>query len=413
MQTDHLLRRQLHDELHARPSIYFESPAMVRHEAFFVGSSEPASLPQLLRPADAKVTQVNKSGITPTAAGRIKWEVHGEFVSLTYVVPRPGQNLDPDPEPTWRDVLDAMPGQRIASIEVIVVPQEGADITELLATSDDAVASAIGGRDAEVWSTFRLTSTGTVRMAMLMRNLNAYRTGRMVRRLLEIETYRLMALLGLPLAQEAMLRCQDFDRRLQAIISLVGTDAANQSLILRDLASLSTEVLDYSNRARGRFSATSAYADMVFRRLEELREERVEGHQRLGIFVDRRFRPAVKACEQAQKRVEQTAVQIARASELLRTSVQVDLEQQNALMLVSMERRVRAQVRRQEAVEGFSIVAISYYGLSTLKLLHESLSDTFPAWHVPKAMLMVAAPLIVLAVWWSVRRVHVAIKESK
>ena len=62
-----------------------------------------------------------------------------------------------------------------------------------------------------------------------------------------------------------------------------------------------------------------------------------------------------------ETRKESLETRIARAGTLLRTRVDVALEEQNATLLRSMNRRATLQLRLQETVEGLSVVAISYY----------------------------------------------------
>ncbi|OCI97726.1 hypothetical protein A6U86_33900 [Rhizobium sp. AC27/96] len=409
MQLDHPLRRQLHNELHSRPSLYFEAPAFVWHEAFYVKASS-IQIPEKILALDANRTRDGKSGIAMTPNGKIKWEMHTEFVSATHVVAWDGNpDTHPTPDPLWRELTDLMPGQRIAAVEVFVCPFDNNPAAQQLVDSEDMVASSVGGGDAEVWSTFRMGDNGSTRMILLNRRLNAYRTGRMVRRLLEIENYRMMALLSLPLSQSAFLQCVEYENGLRDIMDLLGLPDRKQDILLADLAKLSASLLHLSITTRERFSATAAYAELVFRRLEELREERIEGHQRIGVFIDRRFRPAIRSCEQADKRVENTAMRIARASELLRTSVQVELEQQNAQLLESMERRVAIQTRLQQAVEGFSIIAISYYALGILKTFFEGIVEIYPSGHWIKSAFPTLIPLIIIVVWLIGRRVRLSL----
>lgn len=404
MQKDYPARMALNDELHSRPSIYFEAPAMVWHEAFFVGS-ESTRTPATLLKLGLTNSSDGKSGIARTTSGRIKWEIHAEFVSLTYVIAWSGaSDAIPLREEIWLNLISEMPGQRINSIEVIVASAGQHDARTLLGASNEVVASAIGNQDAEVWSTFRFNESNATRFVLLNRNLNAFRTGRMVRRLLEIEDYRLMALLSLPLAQQVFGRCGEFETRLQQLVASLGQQPHQQAHLLDDLTRLAGEILDVSVHSQERFSATAAYAELVFARLAELREHHVDGYQRLGVFIERRFRPAVRFCAQASRRIENSATRVARASDLLRTSVQVELEQQNVQLLATMEKRTHVQIKLQEAVEGFSIVAISYYAISLFKLILENLPHDTGIADYKGVILLAGIPLIIFAVWFAVRR---------
>ncbi|MGH6976503.1 MAG: DUF3422 family protein, partial [Stellaceae bacterium] len=59
---------------------------------------------------------------------------------------------------------------------------------------------------------------------------------------------------------------------------------------------------------------------------------------------------------------ESLSERVARASDMLRTRIDVTLAAQNRDLLLSMNRRARLQLRLQQTVEFFSIAAITYYG---------------------------------------------------
>jgi len=123
----------------------------------------------------------------------------------------------------------------------------------------------------------------------------------MVRRLLEIEDYRLMALISLPRAQDTFSRCSLFETRLQTIVDALGKEAHQQERLLKDLTQLASEILDVSVNTGERFSATAAYSELVFARLAELREQHVDGYQRLGVFIERRFRSRYQVLRASQQ----------------------------------------------------------------------------------------------------------------
>ena len=89
---------------------------------------------------------------------------------------------------------------------------------------------------------------------------------------------------------------------------------------------------------------------------------------------------------------------------MLRTSVQFELEQQNLQLLESIEKRVQVQTKLQEAVEGFSIVPISYYAVGLYKTLLESLSHVEVVSGMKTFLMLAGFPVIILAVWYLIRR---------
>jgi uncharacterized membrane-anchored protein len=107
--------------------------------------------------------------------------------------------------------------------------------------------------------------------------------------------------------------------------------------------------------------ATHAYFALVRRRVERLREERLERLQTIEEFMERRLAPAMQTCETAARRLESLSRRLARASDLLRTQVDVALQEQNRDLLLSMDRRARLQSRLQRILEVISIVALTYY----------------------------------------------------
>ena len=126
---------------------------------------------------------------------------------------------------------------------------------------------------------------------------------------------------------------------------------------------------------------------------------------RIGVFLDRRFGPAMATCAAVADRLGSLAQRSERASNLLRTRVDIALERQNQQLLGSMDKRARQQLRLQETVEGLSVVAISYYLIGIVAKLIEGLSGYAPGIDV-KLSSLISIPLVVVAVWWGVRRLR-------
>lgn len=401
--VEHPSRMELHDELHARPSLYFDGDANVWHVAVVRDVAAPRIPTELFGLEGVKTTGNGRHGIANAGEGRrLKWEAHSEFVSLTYIEPGLSDAAG-GPPAQLQNVVDAIDGLVIAAVLVIV--RSGEPPTSF-GMEGDFVASKVGGGDAEVHSSFRLNEEGFVELHFFNRRLNAYRTGRMVRRLLEIETYRMMALLALPAAQEIVGGLPEFDRRLAALIEHLRAEEKVEKELLSEVTRLSSDILKLSAGARQRFGATKAYAEIVASRMAELREERVEQRQRVCTFIDRRFQPAIRFVQAAERRLTEITDRVGLASDLLRTSVQVQLEDQNAMLLRSMEERARVQVHIQQAVEGFSVIAISYYAVGLAKACFESLGEFGVDVHAVKATFLFTIPALVFAVWAVVRHVR-------
>lgn len=423
MAWEHADRRDLNDEVHARPPLRIAEPALVTHLAYQTGEQGAARdfdhLIALCRQFAAPVPPPGARQWQITADDRvIRWERHTEFTTLTHVT------ADPDPAKPWPDLppalitlMETLPAPCLVAVNLRIEKAQAEVPTDRLATvfnPSDLVASSIGGEDAEAWTDFRIAEDRFSRILIRNRRLTAGRLGRMVQRLLEIETYRMMALLGLSTARTTGPELARMERQLSDIVSRTAVSSTNlggaddnDHKLLDELTGLAAESVALASRSRYRFSATAAYADLVEDRIEELREGRIEGYQRIGVFLDRRFRPAIKTCAASLRRQDELAQGIAQASNMLRTRVDVKLEEQNGALLRAMEERSRAQLRIQQAVEGLSVFAISYYLLGILKILTDGL---FPE-SEHRLLGAIAVPIVLASVWLSVRRLRHALKH--
>ncbi|MBV7547348.1 DUF3422 domain-containing protein [Pseudomonas sp. PDM26] len=403
----HPLRHALHNELHARPSLYFSEPAHVFHLAIMGSEAQRQVLLDSLytEPVGDDLPQ----GIIRLDGHWLKWERHAEFFTLTYVVTATTD------KPGWSSLPDALAAKinpytqlLINRVQVVVRNKHSWEGDHTEYGFKDPCGSSIGGGDAAVWSDFRLNECGENRFLFINHHLNSYRQGRMIRRLLEIETYRMMASLSLPAAKQLSSQLDTFDGTLAELSERnAAPDTSNAKVLLSEIAALSAQVVSLSARHRHRFSATQAYAQLVFERLAELREHRAGHFQRLGIFIERRFKPTVRYCAVTEQRLDVLAKSVANLGELLQARVQVEMEEQNAEILKSLNTRADAQIKIQRAVEGLSIIAITYYVLSLLKLLYSGIHVLGVNWSPRSAVIVVApvAALILLQILIRIRTV--------
>ena len=406
----HPLREALHDELHARPSIHFAGPAHLHHYAMLdqAGQAEALlaridSLTHRERDPEAVQEILEIDGMT------LKWERHTEFFTLTLMVPRqPDQALWPEPPPQLEALLASHREQVISATLILVEAAHRWSGSPEAYGFRDPAGSRVADGEATVWSDFRLTPDGVNRLLLVNQSLDGFRLGRMARRLLEIETYRMMASLALPLAREMRLELDANERELDTL-SVRNAERQSESSrpLLAAISELSARLEHASARSRLRFSATEAYARIVDARIEELRERKVGEHPRLGIFIQRRFRPLVRFCAAIHARQEALAESVARLNDLLRTRAQVEIEEQNAEMLKSLNERTSSQLKIQKAVEGLSIIVISYYLFSLFKLGLQSLGALGVA-IVPAVAAAIIGPLglgILAVLAWRIWRV--------
>lgn len=417
--ADHPLRAPLTNEVHARPFAALRTPERISHIAMLTGEggseTDRAHLERLCRAFGAQPPPAGAShSIHDLGAFRLKWERHTEFCSWT--VFEQGPFATPFAEPAVRllpaDWLAALPGSRLVAIHVAVERAApgatgAADALAGLFTADYLAGSRVAGGAAEAWTDFRIHDDGFGRILVRDHALGSRQAGRLVQRLLEIETYRMMALLALPVARETAPAISAVDRELVSITDAMREMAGpgDERRLLGRLVGLAADIERITAASSYRFGAARAYYDLVDRRIDELREQRIETVQTIREFMDRRLTPAVRTCLATAARLEATAERLARATSLLRTRVDLVVEEQNQALLASMERRARLQLRLQETVEGLSVVAISYYGVGLLGYAFKGLERAGLPVH-PDVAVAAAIPAVVALVWLLVRRIR-------
>lgn len=368
----HGARMELAHEVHARPYEAHETPLRA---SFIALLAPPESRPAELACIAALCARFGVSGPTPDASHfraefgpcRLRWERHTEFSTYAVYVQGDGtpafsnSALAALPE-GW---AAGLPGELVFAGHAELVrgdtPSEPGDHAPLFA-GNDLVGSEVGDGAAVVLTDFRVHADGFARFLVFDRGLTRRQAGRVLQRLFEIEAYRMMALLALPLARSAMPVLAAMETRLAAIISgIAGEHAADESHLLDELTRLAAEVENLVADNQSRFRAARAYYGIVRSRIADLRERRIRSLQMIEEFMTRRLAPAMDTCDAASGRELELSERISRASDMLRTRVDIVRERQNQQLLESMNRRARLQLRLQETVEGLSIAAITYY----------------------------------------------------
>lgn len=94
----------------------------------------------------------------------------------------------------------------------------------------------------------------------------------------------------------------------------------------------------------------------------------------------------------------------------MQTRIQFEIEYQNATQIKDMAERAATQVKIQRAVEGFSIIAISYYILGILKVALES--SEHAGLHLSPLVMTVSIPITIAAVALLIVRVKHALEAE-
>lgn len=414
---EHPLRYALVNELHARPHPELVAPARASFYAF-VRDEDPAAdhthlLAYCRRLGLAQPAPDAKQHTARTGALTLTWESHTEFTSWLFLregaaEPFTERAVEHAPADWWQ----ATPGELLVAVHFEIVGQEHpepdeAALARWFARDSLCSANVHRGRGA-VWTDFRIHADGAARLFVRNLGMTPLQTGRTVQRLAELETYRALALLALPLAQDASPRIRRVDLALTALTTRLNriTGLEDQRAALRELTQLAAEIEQLAATTAYRFGATAAYHALVQERLEAVREPLASsGRLAIAEFIDRRLLPAIRTCDSVATRAEGVARRLSRSLNLLRTQVDVAVETQNRDLLASMNQRARLQLRLQETVEGLSIAAITYYVVGLVGYLAKGAQTLWPALSVPRVQ-AAAIPFVAAALWWSLRRVR-------
>ena len=232
----------------------------------------------------------------------------------------------------------------------------------------------------------------------------------MTQRLLELETYRVLALRGLPVAKLLSPMLADAERGLADITANLENKSSGDEALLDQLVSLAAQVERATAEHVFRFSATRAYDALVSQRLAELREKAIPGTQTLGEFMQHRLSPAMATVAATDQRLASLSERVTRTSALLRTRVDIATEAQNQQLLEKLTRGQDMQLRLQSTVEGLSIAAISYYVVSLLLYGGKALKGAGVPVN-PEIAAGALIPLVLWVVWRATRRIHARLHQ--
>jgi len=418
-------RVMLHNEVHARPSQRIRLPALIIYVVVInegvTRAQEYEHLRRLTGQQMLMLEQLQNNFLRLRLQGyTLRWERHTEFTrySLVQHLPEAAHLGATDPEllsylalpPGW---LAEIPGRTFAAVKVAMVPGDLHRSDELLVQArkwfggNPVVASLIGREGHSLAVTdFMLRPSGFERMLVMMSaDASETRAGRVSQRLLEIETYRLMALRGLPLTKRLIPELADAERQLAEITAQLENKAASDQELLDTLTSLAARIERATVEHGYRFAATQAYNKLVMQRITELREKAIPGTQTIGEFMQRRLSPAIATVEATAQRLSYLSARVSRTSALLRTRVDILAETQNQQLLEKLTHGQELQLRLQSTVEGLSIAAISYYVISLLLYVAKAGQAAGLPIH-PELVTGMLIPIVLWAVWRTTRRIH-------
>jgi uncharacterized membrane-anchored protein len=429
---NHSMRVPVAAEIHSRPFLKLDAPESISHLAVYRDSDSgpPHSNAQFQHVLLAGLC--SQFGVAPPAQGsnyffhdfgrfRLKWECHTEFATYTFAGRTPATAHAPFAQMPSAHLpqqwLLSLKGRLMVAAHVALV-RDGGERDELLHDFEtNRLVGASVMQCGELWTDFAIHADGFSRFVIRDVGMRAQQAGRLVQRVLEIETYRMMALLGLPSAQQAGGALNAIEAELASLATaMVATDAAlagegklpgggAEQALLDQITRLAARLEKLSLDNSYRFSASKAYFQLVNARIEELRESRIEGVPMVGEFMERRLAPAMHTCAAVAARQDALGQRIANTNDLLRTRVGIVQEMQNRKILQSMNARAAQQLRLQQAVEGLSVAAISYYVIGLLSYSGKAAKALGLAANA-EVVLGLLVPFVAGGVWLALRQMH-------
>jgi uncharacterized membrane-anchored protein len=425
---DDALRQELHNEVHARPSARIRLPALVVYVAVLnkgiPRETEYQHLCTLVGHQQLAPAQINGNFLRLRCDGfTVKWERHTEFTRYTIIQALPADAMWGKDWPelastvaTGTEWLRKIPGKTVAAIHLAMLT-ERMDSPDLLTHAQHwlGAGTIIGSRmgnmtDSQSHSVLltnlRLGVDGFERMLVLApADTSEGRAGRISQRVLELETYRLMALRGLPVAKQLATSLAQAENRLADITARLESKQENDQNLLDDLVALAAHVERATAEHGYRFSATRAYHAIAQERITELRERPIPGTQTVSEFMQRRLEPAMATVAATSQRMAALSERITRTSALLRTRVDIAAEVHNQQLLEKLTRGQTLQLQLQSTVEGLSIAAISYYVISLVLYGAKALKAAGLAIN-PELATGLLTPVVLFTVWKTTQRIH-------
>ena len=430
MMAIHPERRQLSDELHARPFHDFDGAGrFIRYVFLYEDSDEDI------------VSHINEWLITqdrlPLGTGEkfrretferyiFRIERHTEFVTIGFIIKgervRNGLSKGAFDKAAWPDlpfdVIEAAPANLFHAIWVEIGGRPPAKLdpmkVQFMLNSQAEASSQMSEGAGQLHCSFDIDDNHFSRGIVFHDKISPARMGRMVLRIIEMETYRMLALLGLPVARKYLSILVQIEHKLteltRQLTEQISREDTEVQALLPALSQLAAQIEEISANTSYRLSATKAYHDIFLARLEGLRLARLDGHQGVYGFLDRRMMPAMQTCFAFGERLQILSQRIERTGSLLRTQTETTIQRQNRDLLSSMDRRAQAQLRLQQTVEGLSVIAGTYYGVGLVGILAEGL-HLHPPFNEIVLVKAFAVPFVAVVIWFFINRVSQSVRR--
>lgn len=410
MWSYHPDRQAAIDEVHARPASDLVTPAIVMHIAFTCDDNE-------MRQLFSDLVHVNTDIIPRHATGAIgnietSIELHTEFTACTLIANNCSDLSEI--EQVYRSILSPHKIKILSKCKIVIV-SSAKDMAKQIPFGR-RVYGGVMRSTLQVQSTLIPDDWNTITYAILPEGNGTNELGRRIQRIYELETYRIMALIGLPVARRVSSKLTKLENLLNDLTSKLEnnhlSDEISDQDLFQKLSHLSGQLDNLRSETRFRFSASKAYFDIVDARMKTLVEKEHGDLQTISGFLRSRLEPARATIISVENRQKTLTDDISRALALLRTRIDIELSQGNQALLKSLDGRHRQQLLLSQAVEGLSSIAITYYAVSLISYFLKAIDKSGQLPISSTVIVAALVPVILFTVWFAIRRLRIKLHKS-
>ena len=214
MPPDHPLRQRLNDEVHARPPEKVTSPCRVSFLALVADGEQRRAAWEIIR---GEAARCGAPPPNPASAHysanfdgfRLKVERHAEFYRIKIIVSGYGRGGPADGfaetaldsgRAAW---VETLPGQILCAIHVVIGPSDDWPpnfdrLGPTFPTTDGLIGAMLVGGAGAAFTDLRIREDRFSRLLIYDHGLSPGQIGRTLQRLVEMDTYRMLALMALP-----------------------------------------------------------------------------------------------------------------------------------------------------------------------------------------------------------------------
>ncbi len=392
---EHPHRKAMQDEVHARPPLIIAAERSEVWHWVLTRAYKDETWPE-------QITPEKRHQVVDLDGGLLRVEHHTEFVALTYCG-------DAGPAPHICDVVSACPGELLTGVRIIITPDER-EPGHQHSVGSIVYPGKTSSQGVRIETDLRVRDNGMIEYLLSGPFTDGTARGRLAKQILDLDTYRMAALLSLPLVRESTPQLQKLEySAVRATQQLSRSDDGDLGSNISSLSGILSEVGALQETVRFRLAASRAYYDLVQARLARLDETPIGQLQTLESFIDFRLTPAIKTINAFERRLNELSTNVHSSMALARTRLDLIAQQQNQSLLRSMERRARQQVQLSQAVEGLSTAAITYYAVGLLAYVLNAVPQTIVN---SKLVIAMSVPVIAFCVWTMTRRASRHFKQT-